>query len=204
MVKRLLIALIVVFFAPAAALASTFSGNFNVSGDAFSDPGLVVQVDPSAGNFSLDLAVGQTKSIHLFDIWTNETFVNGDDRVPQSIDVAFNLVSPAGAGVLEGSTVGQGIFVFLQHGVVEWDNPLNIAFGPNDSGLLSVVLNDAIFNWRFFGGLNPGQKYGASIYADFTYEVAPVPLPAALPLLAGALGFLGLLGWRRRGAKAAA
>lgn len=34
--------------------------------------------------------------------------------------------------------------------------------------------------------------------------VAPVPLPAALPLLAGALGFLGLLGWRRKSAASAA
>ena len=30
------------------------------------------------------------------------------------------------------------------------------------------------------------------------YEVAPVPLPAALPLFVGALSLLGFLGWRRR------
>ena len=28
--------------------------------------------------------------------------------------------------------------------------------------------------------------------------VSPVPLPAALPLLASALGFFGFMGWRRK------
>lgn len=37
-------------------------------------------------------------------------------------------------------------------------------------------------------------------YAGITQDVVPttVPLPAALPLLAGGLGILGLAGWRRR------
>ncbi len=35
------------------------------------------------------------------------------------------------------------------------------------------------------------------------FSVTPVPLPAALPLLGGALGLMGLLGWRRKRAAAA-
>lgn len=35
------------------------------------------------------------------------------------------------------------------------------------------------------------------------YEVAPVPLPAALPLFVGALSLLGFLGWRRKQSAAA-
>lgn len=200
MIKKLVVAIGFLVFAPSVAFAATFTGNYGVSGDAFSDPGLVVEVDPVGGSFSVDLSVGETKIVHLFDIWTNETWVNGDDRAPQSIDVAFNLLAPAGAGVLEGETKGSGFF--FQRGAVNWDDPLEIAFGPDGSGILSVVLNDATFNWGLFG-LTPGEKYGAGIYAALTYEVAPVPLPAALPLLAGALGFLGLVGWRRRRASAA-
>jgi len=195
MIKKIAVAIAVLFCLPGVALATTFSGNFGVSGSALSGPGLIVQTDPVGGNFGVNLAVGQTKYIHLFDIWTNEGAVNGDDRVPQSIDVAFNLLTPTGSGVLSGESTGAGFF--FPRGVVQWDTPLEIAFGPGGSGLLSVVLNDATFNWGFFG-LTPGQKYGASIYAALSYDVAPVPLPAALPLLAGALGFLGLIGWRRK------
>ena len=96
MIKKLVVAIAVLMFAPGAALAATFSGNYGVSGGAFSDPGLVLEVNPVGGNFSVDLAVGQTKFVHLFDVWTNETWVNGDDRAPQSIDVAFNLLAPFG------------------------------------------------------------------------------------------------------------
>ena len=201
MIKKLVVAIAFFAVAQGSALAATFTGNYGVSGSAFSDPGLLVQVDPVGGNFNVDLAVGQTKIVHLFDIWTNETWVNGDDRAPQLIDVAFNLLAPVGGGILEGETKGAGLF--FQRGAVNWDDPLEIAVGPGGTGLLSVVLNDATFNWGFFG-LTPGQKYGASIYAALTYEVAPVPLPAALPLLAGALGFLGLVGWRRKRVSAAA
>jgi hypothetical protein len=46
------------------------------------------------------------------------------------------------------------------------------------------------------GGLGLG-----GIYADnltYTLDTSPVPVPAALPLLASGLGALGLAGWRRR------
>lgn len=43
---------------------------------------------------------------------------------------------------------------------------------------------------------NFNRRYDAAFAVTFD-EVAPVPLPAALPLLGAALGGLGLLAWRR-------
>lgn len=39
--------------------------------------------------------------------------------------------------------------------------------------------------------------------ASATFAVVPVPLPAAFPLFAGALGLMGFLGWRRKRVAAA-
>ena len=48
-------------------------------------------------------------------------------------------------------------------------------------------------------GYVAGQGYVNPLYGlDLRIELSPVPLPAALPLLATALGALGFFGWRRR------
>ena len=49
-----------------------------------------------------------------------------------------------------------------------------------------------IFSYYISGGL-PLPDYFSGM---LTAEVAATPLPAALPLFAGGLGALGLLGWR--------
>lgn len=53
--------------------------------------------------------------------------------------------------------------------------------------------------------LNLNISSGSSAAAQHTYSlnttgegISPVPLPAAFPLLAGALSLLGLFGWRRK------
>ncbi len=52
-------------------------------------------------------------------------------------------------------------------------------------------------NFRFTGQI---AAYGVGTYCDNfdCSEVAPVPLPAALPLLMSALGMFGFFGWRRK------
>jgi hypothetical protein len=64
------------------------------------------------------------------------------------------------------------------------------------SGIKSVAFGTI---GALFDGDPDGLGFGG-IYADnltFTPAVSAVPLPAALPLLASALGGLGFCGWRR-------
>ena len=103
MIKKLVVAIAFLMFAPGVALAATFTGNYGVSGGAFSDPGLVVEVDPVGGNFNVDLAVGQTKFVHLFDIWTNETWVNGERSLSIAMPASVRL---SATRVVNRSSIG--------------------------------------------------------------------------------------------------
>lgn len=103
----------------------------------------------------------------------------------------------AAAPVPTGATIGAGF------------NPANMnmsLFGGSvfsDESLPSTQPDPA----NFFGGkqlslsFSDGSTFQFVQSTDFT--VSAVPLPAALPLFAGALGLFGLLGWRRKRAAAA-
>lgn len=194
--------------APTMALsATTFSGgSFGLSGDAFSDPGLVVNTNPNSGGpislFSLD--EGDSATFNLFRIWTEENSVEaGEDTIPQSIFVDFTFLDPMTNGTIGGEGVGNRILGGLfQEGEVTWDGPLQLMFG--DGGLFEISLNDAVFNLGIFG-LNDGEFWGADIAATVTLisdaaPVSAVPLPASALLLLSAVGGLGFASRRRRAA----
>lgn len=186
------------------ASAATFTGGWTVDYNAF-DPGLVVEVTPgSGGGTTPDLAVGDSYTFDLFRIWTDETSVNaGEDTTPAPISVGFTFTNPVAGGVIAGVTEGgrSGFFGAVHDGRVTWDAPLTVRFGAGDTGRLTLSLGDATFNRSVFG-LHEGERYGASVTATLRYDAAPapVPLPAALPLMAVGLGALGIAG-RRRGRK---
>lgn len=188
--------------APAAVSAATFTGAWTVSHNSY-DPGLVVEVAPGAGGGTTpDLAVGDVHSFDLFRIWTNESSVNRDDEAPMPIEVAFNFTDPVAGGVISGVTEGERSFFGLLHnGRVTWDGPLVVNFGAGDTGRFTLVLSDAVFNRGLFG-LDEGYRYGATVQATLRYDAAPapVPLPAALPLLAAGIGVMGFAARRRRAA----
>lgn len=187
--------------APGAASAVTFSADWSVAANS-SDPGLVIETAPGAGSFTTrDLAVGESATVRLFDIWTDETTVNGDDRVAKPIQTSFSFTDPVAGGAISGSTVGESsLFGIFQQGRLTWDGPLTLNFGSNGTGRFTLALTDAIFNDGLFG-LDEGRRNGAHVKAKLTYDVAPIPLPAALPMLLGAFGLLGAAA-RRRGAAA--
>ena len=157
-----------------------------------SDPGLKLDWAPILGTpISADFEVGDTLAgVPLFKIWADESAVNNDDKVPQPISVDFGFSSPEiFGGAVTGSTYGVtgGFKGFFQKGAVAWDGPVQLAFGPGDTGLFEISLSDAYFNKGIFWGL--GCR-GATIYADFTYVQASVPEPGTIALLLCGLAVL--------------
>jgi hypothetical protein len=184
--------------APAHA-SITFEGGWTIGDLNIADPGLVVEVDPDSGTFSETLEVGEHAMFFLFDLWTEEDDVGGDDEVLQSITVDFSLTAPPSSGTVGGTTSGfsHPFFGIVQNGVLDWNNPTSFSFGPGGSGQYSISLTEGKFNKGLFG-LKDGQGNGIEVFAKLTYDVAPVPIPPAFALGALALGGLGFYGRRQR------
>lgn len=204
-----------------ASAATTFTGSWAVSFNQ-ADPGLVISVDAPTGTGSLDLELGQSATFNIFDLWTTETAVNGDDTVAKPISAAFTLTTPgAGSGSVNGSTVGVSTgWGFYQAGKLTWDEPLQLTFG--NTGVLEIELSNASFQPGYFGLSDPfgtyvtcekskgkghdkghGGKvctentvfYGAEVMAKVTYVTADTPdAPAPVPLPAAGLGLVAGLG----------
>ena len=116
------------------------------------------------------------------------------------VDVNFDV--NGATGTLSGASYGAngGLFNLFEGGSVDWANPLALDVG---TGTLTVRLFSSLlssstdFNWGFIDPAE-GYKHGADVYANFSYEAAPVPLPAGLALILSGLGALGFFGTRRK------
>lgn len=119
---------------------------------------------------------------------------------------------------LNGITLFRGTFDLGGGGAnVVYDNPNGFTFAPvsfgsfqggkvSVSGLINLAAgsNEFAFSFTSPGPANGGgQDKGDESWGVNNVDVSPVPLPAAMPLLAGAIAGLGALGLRRRKAKEA-
>ena len=185
---------------PGAASALTFNGAWNISGDALTDPGLVIKTSPASGSFSFDLDDGESTSFKIFRIWTDEGNVGDDDWAANDIFANFTINGASGslAGTVKGHKAYAFPIFFPAWGSVDWANPLQLNLG---TGILSVALTGVEhFNKGLFG-LERGEAHGGKVYASFSYKEtspAPVPLPAGLGLIAAGIGALGFFGIRRK------
>lgn len=174
-----------------AGQAATINGVFSLSGTSFNEPGLVVTTSTRSGSFQVQLNVGQSATVDLFNIWTTENRVNGNNARQSVLQAAFTFASLGASGTANGVTQGNG--TTAQFGSVNWGSPILVSFG--NGGLLSLALNDASFS-AGTNRLTSGPANGATIRATATLISAAVPVPASGLMLAGALA--GGAAWARR------
>ena len=186
---------------PTDADATIFSGSFTVSAQS-SDPGLVINTYALGGGLftTPDIHEGGSHSFNLFEIWTNESTVDGDDQVARPISVQFTFTAPPPpfGGTVEGDTDGirAGLFGIYHAGQVTWDGPLTLSYPGYGDGSLKIKLSDETFNDGIFG-LDEGRRDGAKVKATFTNLADPTPAPEPATLSVLGLGLAGL-GWAAR------
>ena len=180
-------------FASSASAATTFDGSYSASYNT-TDPGLVISTTPINSSFSFSLNAGQSKSVALFKIFTDERSVDSDDKSAKPISVTFDFTAPTTfGGSVNGATVGQSVlFGLFQDGQLTWSNGGNALLGFGDGGELSVHVNNVTFD-AGIGKL--GDLTGAgTVTADFKEISASVPEPATwAAMLIGLFGMGAVL-----------
>ena len=192
----------------ASARAASFSGTYS---ETYNTSVAGLQIETAAlqtgSALSFALTPGQSTSIDIFDIYTPETTVNGDDTVAQAISTLFDFTG-ASAGTVGGSTVGVkdtdsyslGFPGNHQYGQVTWNGTQAIAF--SDGSTLDVSLNDTRFNEGEYYALDYGsfpysgtaESNGTDIVATFTLEggaVSSAPEPSTWALMLIGVGAIG-------------
>ncbi len=197
----------------AAKAASTDTTIFNASASSAAEgwtrPRFQAQfIDGKAFQGAAKLTTGSPASI-------SQNVSTGADDFNLSFDYRFESTSGFLDVVLNGVSLGMiaapgtidGAFstanFFVDSSIFGNLTDVTLAFildGPSGSSiLLDNILFPGLINGNFeTGNLNgwTGQSTGAGSVG--VADLSTVPLPAAFPLLGGALSLLGFFGWRRR------
>ena len=113
-----------------------------------SGPGLLIEtsLSPTLAGYTFNLNDGQSTTFDFFTIWTDEGTVNwGEDTTPMPITATLNFAVPELDALITGVTFGGRLF--LQGGVVLWDDPVLVTALDRQ---FSVALNNAIFDVDLF------------------------------------------------------
>lgn len=168
--------------------------------------------DPDALNvfvLSSDLTAGGREFFNIA-IETPVTSVNGIlDVIGTDFDEVVALGAPIVGALLSGDQIGTvtlddpifGLFDGLDIDFEITDvNPTansimgNFSVGAELTGTQLTVVEQTLIG--IFGPIN----FEPSFAFEFNAEIAPIPLPAAFPLLLSGIAILGFAGWRRKAA----
>lgn len=184
------------------ALAAGNEGG--IEGSTFSSGGLSVTVTSSANAYLDDLSGGLPGGLGVCQALnaSNQCAVAGDDEIGPGESVTLTFSQPI--SMISGLSFTNGSHLDLNNSsrtFTETYVQLGGSTSANTSFFLaagsSLPLSFGTSYTLSYGGFDPSDFYLNA--ATFTFDdPAPIPLPAGLPLLAGALGMLAFA--RRRSA----
>lgn len=167
-------------------------GSFNYDGTTAKLTGTIVNNSDASKMFSVDVNLnftqkgGRTSKCELGGACSSAQYNNQEN---------FFEYFSYGSATLTGLGMLTGLMLDLTEAPADGKYPPQLGYGANNKDLDEFGLSTWFF-WKTIG-TNAALRT-ASGQGDINIELTPVPVPAALPLLAGGLGLMGFMSWRRR------
>lgn len=176
------------------------SGVFNYHGGSMKLSGTIGNTDVAGGSFNVDVNFdysgdkgGRTPKCEFGGYCSNATYVANSDQF-EYFDYTDNVVLN-GMGALAGLVLK--LTLYPDSGLY----PPQLGYGADNKNKTAFGMS-TWFTWDVLQNTNNVVLNKQTGKGDINIKLTPVPIPAALPLLAGGLGLIGFVGWRRRRANA--